>query len=91
MNDIEILEKLIEQEGECSNFANDEICAKCPMSKLKIRPDGSFYACVDAMDISDIIINAGVTEDINAIINKRYLEAAKRILADKRIEEMLED
>lgn len=93
MNDIEILEKMIENGGDCKSFAVDEsVCANCPMSKLKKRPDGSYYSCLDALGVSDIINSDSImTSNIYDEINQKYLDEAKKILSDIKIQEMLED
>lgn len=95
MNDIEILEKMIENEGECMSFANDEICKKCPMSKLKKREDGYYYSCLEAVgaSVADLLLSSDdlEAEQITKSINDKYLVSAKKVLADLNVQKMLED
>lgn len=79
MTEEEILEKIIEEEGNCC-WANKSICEQCPLSKLKKRPDGTYYSCAESVKIS-----GETEEDADA----RYKEIATRILLEKSIEEYI--
>ena len=82
-NSRDILEKIVAEEGSCSWVGKNgaTICAICPMSKLKKRADGSFFSCFEALEAAN-----DVDEQEQ---NQRYKEAAKRLLLDLNIEDML--
>lgn len=73
---IEILTKIIEHEGSC-DWSSIQTCMACPMSKLKKKPNGTWYSCMEALDIS------GLTSEE---ANLRYMSAAKKILLDYLVE-----
>ncbi len=75
----QILQKIINEEGNCS-WANKRICELCPMSKLKQRPNGDYYSCVEAVGVNDL-----TEEEADA----KYKEIAIRLLTDEAIEELL--
>ena len=79
MNRNEILQKIIDEEGNCC-WSNKRICALCPLSKLKKRPDGNYYSCADAVGVNNM------TEEES---DARYKEIAKRLLVDEAIDELL--
>jgi hypothetical protein len=81
MKDKEILQKIIDSDGSC-NWSNPEICAKCPMSRLKFREDGNSLSCVDALNIENVKI-----EDRDKI----YKVAAEKVLADIEIDGIIGD
>jgi hypothetical protein len=81
MKDKEILQKIIDSEGSC-NWSNPEICAKCPMSRLKFKDDGNPLSCVDALNIENVKI-----EDRDKV----YKAAAEKVLADLAIEDIVEE
>jgi hypothetical protein len=80
MDEREILEKIVENEGSCTKWANKSICATCPMSRLKKQKHGGYYSCFEAICVSDLT-------EVEA--DKRYKEAAIRLLQDMSIEDML--
>jgi hypothetical protein len=79
MNRNEILQKIIDEEGNCS-WSNKHICALCPLSKLKQRKDGNYYSCVDAVGVDNM------TEEES---DARYKEIAKKLLVDEAIDGLL--
>lgn len=81
MKDKEILQKIIDSEGSC-DWSNPEICAKCPMSRLKFKDDGNPLSCVDALNIENVKI-----EDRDKV----YKAAAEKVLADLAIEDIVEE
>lgn len=74
-----ILQKIVNEEGNCS-WANSRVCAACPMSKLKKRPNGDYYSCVEAVGVNNM-----TEEEADA----KYKEIAIRLLTDEAIEELL--
>lgn len=81
MNPRKILQKIVDSEGSC-DWANPEICSKCPMSQLKFKDDGNPLSCVDALNIESVKI-----EDRDGV----YKDAAARVLADLAIEDIVEE
>ena len=81
MNEREILEKIIAQEGSCTGWASRDICTSCPMSRLKKKIDGTFYSCIEAIG-ADAVDTEKEQDDL-------YKDAASRLLFDMSIEEML--
>lgn len=81
MKPVDILNKIIEENGNCC-WSRPSICAVCPMSKLKQRPDGSWMNCVEALGAQN------VSEEEADI---KYKEMATKLLLDSSVEEMLED
>jgi hypothetical protein len=76
-----ILKKIIEEKGNCC-WSKPSICAACPLSKLKQKPDGLWMSCVEAVGISDM-----TEEEADA----KYLDIATRLLVDESIEDILND
>ena len=76
----QILEKIVDNDGSCTKWANKDICGRCPMSRLKKRSNGSYYSCFEAIC---------VTELSEEEADKRYGRAALRLLMDIGIEDML--
>jgi hypothetical protein len=75
-----ILNKIIQSEGSCTQWANVSVCKQCPLSRLRKKEDGTYFSCVEALGIQDM-----TEEDADA----RYKEVASRILLDEAIEEIL--
>lgn len=75
----EILQKIINEDGNCC-WGNKRVCAICPMSKLKKRPDGNYYSCVEAVGANDL-----TEEEADA----KYKEIAGRLLTDQAIDDLL--
>jgi hypothetical protein len=81
MDKSSILKKIVEEKGNCC-WSKPSICAACPLSKLKQKPDGSWMSCVEAVGITDM-----TEEEADA----KYLEIATRLLVDESIEDILGD
>lgn len=77
----EILKKIIEEEGNCC-WSKPSICARCPLSKLKKKPNGDWMNCIEAIGIEELS-----EEQADA----KYKEVATRILLDEAIDEILGD
>jgi hypothetical protein len=82
MEPMSILAKIIENDGSCTMWANETICSRCPLSKLKKKPNGTYYSCVEALGIQEMS-----EEEADA----KYKEVASRILLDEAIDDLLED
>lgn len=78
MNDI--LKKIIEADGSCTQWAGPAICKQCPLSKLRQKPNGTFYSCVEALGVQEM------TEEES---DARYKNVAIRMLLDEAIDEIL--
>lgn len=76
----EILEKIVENDGSCTKWANKSICEACPMSRLKKRDNGGYYSCFEAICALELS-----EEDAD----RKYKEAAVRLLQDMSIEDLL--
>ncbi len=75
-----ILNKIIESEGSCTQWATSAICKQCPLSKLRKKADGTYLSCVEALGVEDM-----TEEQADA----KYKEVASRILLDETIDEIL--
>ena len=83
MNSKEILQTIVAEDGSCSwidEKGGIDICAQCPMSKLKTRPDGNYYSCVDSLAVHQLN-----EADQDAI----YKAKAEELLLEIDIEDML--
>ena len=80
MTDIEILERIIAEDGSCC-WATPSICKKCPLGSLTRSDNGKFMSCVEALNID------GLSEEEADI---RYKEAATRKLADIALDQIIE-
>ncbi len=76
----DILQTIVDNDGSCTKWANKSICSRCPMSRLKKRKDGGYYSCFEAICTSEL------TEEE---ADRKYKEAAIRLLQDIGIEDML--
>lgn len=81
MKDKEILQKIVDNSGNC-DWSVPEICAKCPMSRLRFRDDGNPLSCVDALNVEGVKI-----EEADAI----YKETAERLLAQMELDQIIEE
>lgn len=81
MNGAKILQRIIKEEGNCC-WSNEKICATCPLSKSKTRPDGSNMNCIEAVGVE------GLSEEQSDL---KYKEAALRHLLDIQVESALEE
>lgn len=79
-NEQDILQKIVDNDGSCTKWADKSICERCPMSRLKKRSNGSYYSCFEAICASELS-----EEDAD----QRYKEAAIKLLQDISIEDML--
>lgn len=75
-----ILNKIIAEDGSCTQWASPTICKQCPLSQLRKKEDGTFLSCVEALGIEDM-----TEEQADA----RYKEVAERLLLDEAIDEIL--
>jgi hypothetical protein len=75
-----ILNKIVEEDGSCTKWASPSVCAECPLSKLKKKPDGSYLSCVEALGAQDM-----TEEEADA----KYKEVAERLLLDEAIDDIL--
>jgi hypothetical protein len=80
MGNMNILKKIVDSEGSCTNWAKPSICSQCPLSKLRKKPDGSYLSCIEALGIQEM------TEEEADV---RYKDVATRILLDEAIEDIL--
>jgi hypothetical protein len=77
---MDILNKIIDNEGSCTQWASPSVCKLCPLSKLKQKEDGTYLSCVEALGIENM-----TEEEADA----RYKEVASRILLDEAIDSIL--
>ena len=75
-----ILNKIIENDGSCTQWASPSVCKQCPLSKLRKKEDGTYLSCVEALGVQDM-----TEEQADA----RYKEVASRILLDEAVDEIL--
>ena len=75
-----ILNKIIENDGSCTQWASPSVCKECPLSKLRQKEDGTYLSCVEALGIEEM-----TEEEADA----RYKEVASRILLDEAIDKIL--
>lgn len=80
MDGISILEKIIEEEGNCC-WARPAICRLCPLGRLARDKNGGFMSCVEALGID------GLSEEE---ADSRYKKAAQEKLADLTIDRIIE-
>jgi hypothetical protein len=77
---MDILSKIIEEEGHCGLWATPAVCRACPLSRLKQKEDGSYLSCVESL---------GATELSEAEADALYKEVAVRLLLEKTIDDLL--
>lgn len=75
-----ILNKIIENDGSCTQWASPSVCKQCPLSKLRKKDDGTYLSCVEAL---------GIEEMTEEQADARYKEVAERLLLDEAIDEIL--
>ena len=78
---MDVLSKIIEEDGHCGLWATPEVCRRCPLSRLKQKADGSFLSCVEAINAT----NVSSEQEADAL----YKEVAIKLLLNKSIEDML--
>ena len=74
------MNKIIEAEGSCTQWASPSVCKECPLSKLRQKSNGNYLSCIEAL---------GVQEMTEEEADARYKEVAIRILLDEAIDEIL--
>jgi hypothetical protein len=79
MDGMDILKRIVQEEGNCC-WSRPSICAQCPLSKLKKKPDGSYMSCIESIGIQDLTEEAA---------DARYKEIAVRLLLDEAIDDLL--
>lgn len=79
MNKMDILKKIVQEQGSCC-WARPSICAVCPLSMLKIKPNGSYMSCIESLGVETLS-----EEEADA----KYLDIASRILLSEAIEEII--
>lgn len=79
---MDILKKIIDSEGSCTQWAKPSICKQCPLSKLRKKEDGTYLSCVEALGVQDMS-----EEQADA----KYKEVASRILVDQTVDDLLGD
>jgi hypothetical protein len=77
---MDILTKIIEDEGHCGLWAKPDICKRCPMSMLKQKADGSYLSCIEALAAQDLS-----EEKADAL----YKEAAIRLALNEAVDDLL--
>lgn len=80
----EILEEIIEQDGECERWASPAVCKRCPLGNKRV--DGRRMSCADFLkhrynvdfDKNDSVVNAAykmaAEEELFAIELEKALE-----------------
>jgi hypothetical protein len=86
MDERDILEKIVTENGDCSwvdGVKAQNICSTCPMSKLKPRSSGEGYLpCIEAL---------GAERMEKEKADLKYKEAATRLLLDHSIDDLLKE
>lgn len=77
---MDILTKIIEDEGHCGLWAKPDVCKRCPMSKLKQKADGSYLSCIESLGAQDL-------SEVQA--DALYKEAATRLALNEVIDDLL--
>lgn len=77
---MDILNKIVENDGSCTQWASPSVCKQCPLSKLRQKEDGTYLSCVEALGIENM-----TEEEADA----RYKEVASRILLDEAVDAIL--
>lgn len=79
MNEKEILNKIVEEDGNCC-WSNESTCKNCPMSKLKQKPDGTYLSCIESIGIEFLS-----EEQADA----KYKAVAEKLLLNQAIDDLL--
>lgn len=77
---MDILKKIIDSEGSCTQWASKAICEVCPLSKLRQKENGTYLSCIEALGVMDM-----TEEEADA----KYKDVANRLLLDEEIDEIL--
>lgn len=80
MGNMDILNKIVENDGSCTQWASPSVCKQCPLSKLRQKEDGTYLSCVEALGIENM-----TEEEADA----RYKEVASRIILDEAVDAIL--
>jgi len=80
---MDILSKIIEEEGHCGLWATPDVCRRCPLSRLKQKADGSYLSCIEAINAASV----SSEQEADAL----YKEIAIKLLLNKSVEDMLID
>lgn len=80
MKKIDILNKIVESNGSCTNWVRRSICEKCPLSQFKKKPNGNYFSCIEAVGAQDMS-----EEEADA----RYKETASKLLLDEMLDKIL--
>jgi len=81
MEKMDILKRIIEEDGSCC-WSKPSICAVCPLSTLKLKPNGSYMSCIESLGVQDLQETAA---------DAKYLEVASRMFLSEAIEEIIGD
>lgn len=77
MNKKQILEKIIEGDGDCCySWVTIEVCKKCPFSKLAKKNDGTYLSCIEAIGAENLSKEEA---------NKLYKEKAISLLFEEEL------
>lgn len=79
MDRMDILKKIISEGGNCC-WSRPSICAACPLSQLKVKSNGSFMSCLDAVEVQNL-----TEEEADA----KYLKVATDILLSETIDAII--
>ena len=76
----QLLQSIIDNDGECIDMAITLDCKDCPISKMANRSDGSRLSCVSVVQ---------ATDSSTSSLNAKYKNLAEKLLIDLEIEEIL--
>lgn len=77
---MDILKKIVDSEGSCTKWAKPSICLKCPLSKLRKKPNGDWLSCIESLRVEELT-------EVEA--DAKYKEVASRILIDEAVDDLL--
>lgn len=85
---MDILNKIIEENGSCSWVEETglDICSRCPIASMRKREDGAFMSCLEATGVLGTELNYYHHE-----VDERYKKVAEQLLLDESIEELLKE
>ena len=87
MKKIEILQKIIRENGSCdwvfTTHRHANVCHFCPLGRLRLKSNGEYYSCADA------VLGEKEHNDEPQQIDSLYKEEAERVLAQIIINEEL--
>lgn len=96
----DILERIIDEDGSCDwafkHDPSDEyyICSRCPMSRLRKKPNGEWMSCYEAL--TGMPHHVGSTRDrkgafVEPNVDKIYIDKAKELLSDDLMEDLIKE